>query len=623
MTADIENKKIQSLRDENYRLKQKLAIYQYEVANKTETNIKYIFYHEQFKKHIVYKFDRWLRSLDALFNNNTVNREGFSANLYHRWIEKNETLSINDTNAINTHIKSFRSQPKFTVVLIDIDWAEISINQSLSSLSQQIYQNFDAKTLRLDSDDKSITNRQIINNISALDSDYLIFLFAGDKLHQRALYEAAVEIDLCPDIDVLYGDEDAIDRSGNRHTPFFKTDWNETLFLGQNYIGRSFFIKRATALEVLNNAFDAENFDIEYLLFFACLEKKSSIIRHLPTIIYHKLNPNHHHHADYYSRNKKILAKYIEANHINSDIISIGPEGIYARIKKKTASIKSKATIIIASHNQPILLDNCLQSLLKETNYDAYDIILIDHNNNTPKSREVIQKYATYDRLKIIRFEEEFNYAKMMNIAVSESQSEFVVLLNDDTVIINDQWLVELLSYFDDNSCGVVGAKLIYPNNTIQHAGVILGLANSAGHAHVGLPEDAPGYFDRLLLASEYSAVSGACMAIRKNIFLEIGGMDAIHFKKKMNDVDFCLKVRHAGYKVIWTPFAELIHLESISCGKDITSSDYSQLMQETGDLLKRWDNIYDDPFYNVNLSLEGTGFTISETPRRVAPWRL
>lgn len=623
MTTDEHNKKLQSLRDQNYRLKQKLAIYQEEIADKTETNIKYIFYHEQFKKHIVYKFDQWLRSLDTLFKNHNPKDEISCYNPYSEWIQETETLTANDIQAMNIHINKFQSQQKFSILLIDEGCDDARVNDSLSSIARQIYQKFDMQILRPEGDASVITNRQITNQLRSLDSDYLFFLNPGDKLQERALYEAAVELDLCDEIDVLYADEDTIDVSGNRSRPFFKPDWNKTLFLGQNYIGQSFFIKRITAIEVLESKLNTQKCDLEELLFSACLEKASCYIRHLPVIIYHKLIINQTGLSDYFSRNKNILKQYLKENNINADIIPVGPSGDYARLKRKMPSTKPNVTIIIPTHNQPKLLKNCLHSLLEFTDYDAYEVILIDHNNDAPESKEMIQKYSTQEKFKIIRFEEDFNYAKMMNIAVSESLSEIIVLLNDDTLIVNDDWLIEMLSFFEDKRCGVVGAKLVYPNNTIQHAGVILGLANSAGHAHIGLPDDAPGYFDRLCLASEYSAVSGACMAIRRKIYLELGGMDSKHFKKKMNDVDFCLKVRAAGYDVIWTPFAKLIHLESVSCGQDVTSSDYSQLMQETGDLLKKWNTILDDPFYNVNLSLEGTGFIISPRPRRVPPWRL
>jgi GT2 family glycosyltransferase len=637
---------LNSLREQNFRLKEKLHLYQASLAQTTATNIKYIFYHEQFKKHFIYKIDHWLRSLEGLFSQKPSDKNSDNNDNYTNWINNYDVLSSEDISAINGQIDRFQNRTQFIIVVDTRNNNASDLIRTLSSLENQLYRGFNIKLLidalneGVDEDlarqlseelilktecikisDCRLTNSILSKILDSNASEFSLYLNPGDQLCVRALYEFAAQINLAPSINLVYSDEDEISTLGTRKNPFFKPDWDAALFCGQNFIARSAALKNSWAADILKRLSGNQEFNLESLFFMVAMSSSYEQIRHIPSILVHyDEEKNKSPISTRLTRSTKVLDDYLKQNKSEAAIIGGKPSPQNDIEDTKCDNSNLAVTIVIPTHNNPIFLAKCISTLLNTTEYSSYKIILIDHDNTNKISKDLLYRYSLNPNVSILQYFGEFNFSDMMNKAVAEAESEIVVLLNDDVEIINKNWLSQLLLPFDDKNCAIVGAKLLYPDYTIQHSGVVLGLGNTAGHAQRGLSENAAGYFGNLELTRECSAVSAACMAIRRNIYLECNGMDSLNFKKKLNDIDFCLKTRKIGYKVIWTPHAKLIHHESVSCGQDITSNDYMLLMHEVETFVAKWD-ILSDPFYNPNLSIKGSGYDLSFPPRRTHTW--
>jgi GT2 family glycosyltransferase len=267
-------------------------------------------------------------------------------------------------------------------------------------------------------------------------------------------------------------------------------------------------------------------------------------------------------------------------------------------------------------------LQPCVESILGQTTYTNFEIVLVDNASQDPAALSFLAAIQDDSRVRVLRHEEEFNFGRLNNFAVREVESEFVALLNNDLTTINPDWLGEMVSQALQPGVGAVGARLIYPDGRIQHAGVILGGGGVAAHAHKGLPRSNHGYFSRAILAQDLSAVTAACMLVRRSIYLEIGGFDEDHLKIAFNDVDFCLRLRQHGYRIVYTPYAELYHAESASRGLEDTVAKSDRFEAEIKYMRDKWgEALLKDPAYNPNLSLAAGGFTLAFPPRVLLPW--
>ena len=274
-------------------------------------------------------------------------------------------------------------------------------------------------------------------------------------------------------------------------------------------------------------------------------------------------------------------------------------------------------SIIIPTRNGLNLLSRCITSIITETTYLNYELIIVDNGSNDPKTLSYL-KNIECEFIKIIRDDSPFNYSKLNNSAVDVANGEYICLMNNDTEIITKNWLEEMMAHACQENVGCVGAKLLYPNNKVQHGGVILGIGGLAGHAHWNLDRNEPGYFNRAMLAQELSAVTAACLLVKKSIYEEVGGLDP-NLAVAFNDVNFCLDVLNKGYRNIWTPFAELYHFESASRGYEDTPEKIKRFKSELDSMQLKWGNsLLKDPAYNVNLCLQTTisVFTLSFKPR-------
>jgi GT2 family glycosyltransferase len=267
-------------------------------------------------------------------------------------------------------------------------------------------------------------------------------------------------------------------------------------------------------------------------------------------------------------------------------------------------------------------LKKCVDSIFEKTDYPAYELIVLDNESYDSQALEFLAELKKRDVVQVERIDDAFNYSRLNNRGVELSSGTFVALLNNDVEVLNADWLTEMVSRAMQPKVAMVGARLWYPNGTLQHGGVILGAGGIAGHAHAGLRRGDPGYFARAHLAQDVSAVTTACALVKREVYVKLGGLDE-NLAVTFNDVDFCLRLREAGYRIVWTPYAELIHHESASRGFDNSAPKPVRFLAEVDYMKSKWGDILQrDPFYNPNLSLDENLFTLAFPPRTAKPWK-
>ncbi len=299
------------------------------------------------------------------------------------------------------------------------------------------------------------------------------------------------------------------------------------------------------------------------------------------------------------------------------EINSLGMYGVRLDLPLENPSV----TIIIPTRNQLYYLNNCISSILKLTTYSNYEILIVDNNTHDANTLDYLEKISSENKnISVLKDDRPFNFSMLVNKAVTHANGSIVVLLNNDTKVITPQWLTEMVCLASLEAIGAVGARLFYKNDTLQHGGVFLGVGKDgvAGHMHRHLKSTCPGYFGRAVLLQEVSAVTAACMVVKKEVFLEVGGFDEINLPIAFNDVDFCLKLKKAGYRNLWTPKAKLYHYESISRGSDLSGKNHKRFLKEVEFMHKKWGKLLqNDPAYNPNLTLEREDFSLAWPPRK------
>ena len=281
-----------------------------------------------------------------------------------------------------------------------------------------------------------------------------------------------------------------------------------------------------------------------------------------------------------------------------------------------------KVTVIIPTKDGVELLRVAVRSILDKTNYSNFDILIVNNRSESSETAEYLSNVTKTPSVRVLDFDHAYNYSMLNNWAVKQTDSPLLAFVNNDTEVISPHWLSEMVSLAIRPDVGAVGAKLYYPNETMQHAGIVVGIGGVAGHPHAGLRRGEPGYFGRAVMTQQFSAVTAACMVMRRDVFLEIGGFDEIQFAIAYSDVDLGLRLTRAGYRVIWTPYAELYHHESATLGPPKSPQRRAQFERECRNLQSRWQSAIDnDPFYNPNLTILGGDFSLGVQPRVRKPW--
>ena len=451
--------------------------------------------------------------------------------------------------------------------------------------------------------------------------EFVALLDHDDVIPTDALYWMADAINRNPAASVFYSDEDKIGLDGKRCDPYFKSDWNLELFLSQNMISHLGMYRRSLLQEVGGFRLGYEGSQ-DYDLALRCVLKLlPNQIVHIPRVLYHwrvlpgstALSPGEKSYAQ--KAGHRALSDYLVASNLGGRIESL-PNGFY-RVHPSLPEVLPLVSLIIPTRNALVLVRQCIESILAKTTYQNYEILLIDNGSDDPAALAYFSELNQHERIRVIRDDSEFNYAALNNRAVAQAKGELIGLINNDIEVIAPDWLGEMVGLVLRPGVGAVGARLWYPNDTLQHGGVIIGLGGVAGHAHWGIQRDDPGYFGRAVLTQVLSGVTAACLLVRKSVYEQVAGLDEVHLKVAFNDVDFCLKLNEAGYRNIWTPYAEMYHHESATRGTEDSPVKQARFSSEEQYMHRRWGHLFSsDPYYNVNLTLTQPSFAPAWPPR-------
>lgn len=447
------------------------------------------------------------------------------------------------------------------------------------------------------------------------DGGYVVFVDHDDTLAPDALYECVKVLNREPDVEVIYTDSDKLSENGKRYSePCFKPDFNMELLRCQNYICHLTVIQKRFLDKVgyLNSDYSGAQ-DYDHIL--RCVEQTNRIV-HIPKILYHwRMCPGSvavdtDNKPYTYELFQKILREHYDRMGIQAEVKAVFP-GVVRTVYQ--LPYEPLVSVIIANKDHREDLMRCVESLEQESEYKNLEILIVENNS---VSEEIVTYYdqvqRQYDNVRVLRYEKEFNYADIQNYAAVRAKGDHLLLLNNDTWLERPESIREMLGYCMRDDVGIVGAKLLYPDDTIQHAGVIVGLGGVADHAFVGMDREDPGYCCRAICAQEYSAVTAACLMVKKTVFMEVGGMDT-ELKIAFNDVDFCLRVKEAGYKIIYNPFSIWYHDESKTRGAEDTPEKIERFRGEIEYFQRRWANFlyWGDPSYNPNLALDRHDFSL------------
>lgn len=420
---------------------------------------------------------------------------------------------------------------------------------------------------------------------------------------------------------LLYSDEDKVDSAGYFTEPAFKTDWNYRLLLGVNYICHFVMVERATLDRAgrLDPRFDgAQDHDLLLRLAEIVPERR---IHHVPEILYHWRMSENSTASDIGNKRYAIdagvgaIQAHLDRRNLEASVTSLGDLTLYK--VAWTLPRTPKVSIIVPYKDQIGTTSRCLESLLAHTDYPDYEIVMVDNWSITAEARAFADGLAGHPIARVFEVREPFNYARLNNLAAAGTDAEFLLFLNNDVFVEDPAWLRVLVAeMLVDPRVGIVGGKFVYPNRTIQHAGVVLGIGDVAGHSHVGIPESEFGYGGRAMFTQEMSAVTAAGMLVRTSVFQDVGGFDETALAVAFNDIDLCLKIRGAGYRVIWTPDFLAEHHESLSRGSDDRPVAERRFFHERETMVERYgDLLKQDPFYSPHFALDRQPFFDLVTP--------
>ncbi len=574
---------------------------------------------------------------------------------YEIWMKNNLPLDIDFEFQEKA---KFKNKPKISIVVPMYNTDETFFKELVDSILDQTYSNWELvladgsenrnENLKkyYESDERIKykflnCNEGIAGNtneaIKLTTGDFIGFLDHDDLLARDALYEVVDVINKNEDVDFIYTDEDKIDKDGERFEPYFKPDYSPETLECNNYITHLVVLKRDIVDKIgfLSSKFNGAQ-DFDYVL--RASEEAKQII-HIPKVLYHwrAHKDSTANVADAKPYAYKMGIEVIE-EHLKrigkSGIVEYGQDvpGIY-RIKYEIFN-NPKVSIIIPNKDHIDLLKNCINSIIKLTTYTNYEIVIIENNSENKETFEYYKKLVKYKNIKVLNYnentvldsysvqdvvnkntnkEKEFNYSSLINFGVRNVSGEYILQLNNDTKLLTGDWLETFIGYAQNKEIGAIGARLYFSDKSIQHAGIIVGIAGIAGNALVNLPYGKHAYFGREAATRNTSAVTGACLFCRKELYEEVGYMDEDKFKVAFNDVDFCLKLMEKGYRNLYNPYVELIHFESKTRGYEITEEQEQRFNNESDNFKKKWKKFLEkgDPYYNKNFTRESCNFDI------------
>ena len=555
---------------------------------------------------------------------------------YSKWIQKH----LPSPKELEEQKKyQFLYRPKISIVIPLYRTPEKYLCEMIDSVLNQSYSNWELCLSDGSGEDSPLTqllkqyekkdsrikvvynNRQlhIAENtneaIKIATGDFIAFSDHDDLLTPDAMFHVAKAVNENMELEVLYSDEDKVSAGNKFMQPHMKPDFNIDLLRTVNYICHLFVVKKTMIEKVgmLRPEFDGAQ-DYDFIL--RCVEATNRIY-HIPRILYHwrffegstAENPESKLYA--FEAGKRAIEAHYERVGIRAEVVQGEFLGLY-----RTRYIRDKdplVSILIPNKDHTDDLDRCIRSIEEKSTYHNYEYIIIENNSDQEETFAYYKKLQEENpKAHVVYWDGEFNYSAINNYGVSFANGEYLLLLNNDVEVINADWLEEMLGYCMRDDVGIVGARLYYPDDTIQHAGVVIGFGGIAGHAFVQQKRGTTGYCHRIICAQDYSAVTAACMMVKKSVFEEVGGLTE-ELKVAFNDVDFCMKVRQAGKLVVYNPYVELYHYESKSRGLEDTPEKVARFNSEIKKFSERWPEILKngDPYYNPNLTLKSQDFSL------------
>lgn len=574
---------------------------------------------------------------------------GNTAENYKALIAHSE-LKVADFSAAKEKIYQLKLKPCISFILptynSNISW----LDEAIESLKSQPYENWelciadDASNkpeirnflIKQQESDKRIKTifrtenghiSEASNSAASLATGDWIALFDHDDLlHPFALYWVLQAINQHPDAQLIYSDEDKIDEQGNRYSPYFKPDWNYDLFLSQNCFSHLGLIRRSLFEKIGGFRKGYEGSQDHDLILRAIEHVKPEQIIHIPKILYHW---RAHQESTAKTADSKpyaaIAGEKAIADHFSRQGINaqVNFEGYGYRAKYALPASPPLVSLIIPTRNGVQLLRQCIDSIINKTIYNNYEFVIVDNGSDEIETIEYIQSLKELPNFTVLHDDRPFNYSQLNNLAVKHAKGDIIGLINNDIEVISPEWLAEMVSHVLRPNVGAVGAKLLFPDGRVQHGGILLGVGGVANHAHLFINEKDHGYFARASIIQQFSAVTAACLLIKKSIYDEAGGLDEKNLAVAFNDVDFCIRVAKLGYRNIWSPYALLYHHESATRGQDLTPEKRARFLQEIEYMKSTWKRELDnDPFYNINLNFNFPDFSLSQTPRQ-GKWEL
>lgn len=592
----------------------------------------------------VYGRLRRLRGTPSVVGTETSGAEGSLAadTPYERWIELFDTMDGGRRKALIERIAGLDEQPLVSVILPVYNTPADFLRRAVSSVQRQLYTNWEICVVDDASTDPAV--ERVLDECAAADprvrvvrrsenghiaaasntalamarGTWIVPLDHDDELAEHALAMGVLAAAEHPTALLLYSDEDKIDQYGKRYIPFFRPDFDPLRLLGQNCLSHMTMFSRVAVEAVGGYREGTEGSqDWDMVLRLSEVARPEQIV-HVPHVLYHWRAHQESTAVNLASKpyalraGGQVVADHLRRRGLAADTITNAATGL-VRVKWRLPETVPKVSILIPTRDGAYL-ERCIESILRGTGYADYEIVVVDNGSVSPETLGFLRRHESW--LRVVRDEREFNFASLINMGVEHCDGELICLLNDDCEVVHYDWLEEMVGQVLQDGVGAAGAKLLYGNGSIQHAGIVLGLGGVAGHAHKHEDRLSAGYFNDLRLAHSVAGVTAACMLVRRDAFRSVGGFDEVNLPIAFNDVDFCLRLRDAGWRIVWTPFAELLHLESVSRGSE-EGPRAAGFAREIRYMLDRWgDSLWSDPYYSPNLSMELHGFGLAFPPR-------
>ncbi len=571
-------------------------------------------------------------------------RRARRARSYKEWIESYDEVTPTRLEYFRLRASELRLRPSISVIMPVFNPDVRHLEAAIASVEAQVYDNWElciADDASTDPQVRKLLERAALRDarikvafrernghiseasntaLTLASGEFVALLDQDDLLRPHALQMVAEAITVQPDAGILYSDEDKIDDAGNRHEPYFKCDWNEYLFRSHNMVCHLGVYRASLVAEVggFRKGYEGSQ---DYDLCLRCSERLTPAqIVHLPFVLYHWRS---HDKSTAQAGEAKPYARQAGELALQEHLDRIGVAGQVRaeehgyRITYTIPAALPSVAIIIPTKDKADLLEICLSSILEKTTYGNYEVIIVDNGSVEPATLQLFSKYARNPRIRILSDPRPFNFSQLNNRAVSETNVDYLCLMNNDIEVLSETWLGELIGIAIQPGVGAVGARLWYPDMTLQHGGVVMGIGGCAGHVLKRLPRESAGYSRRNQLVQEYSAVTAACLVVERGNYLKVGGLNEVDLAIAFNDVDFCLKLMQHGLRNVWTPHAELIHHESISRGFEDNPKKQARFLKELSYMRFQWSEVMNwDPAYSPNLTLDYEDFSFSFPPR-------